>query len=204
MSIAPKKITGHIKSIAFLFCLPLIVLAVQKNTTTRERVPASHKHKKLKYNKQSIKVRQAAKSNSTFGIELKQEVLSHNSKDSTSELKVELKFEAYITTEAVIVKWVIPEGIRLTEGKIKEEFHSMRPGELNSTSISLSGDVFRAKSAFVEIYSMTNGTKLGAVNSIKLRPTVSAHISSINGDVIAPDKRSLIKTENKKKYKLIY
>lgn len=209
MSVEKRKITGHIKFILMLFALPIGLVSYQNHKAKTERTPASshtHHEKFLPDDKAGWSaIKKAAKSNSTFGIQINQEILDYNPSTEVSRIRVLLKFESFIQSEEVNLSWKLPQGVTLLEGRVSEVFHAMNPGQTNEAELLIEGNVFETSAMFVEVSSLVNSTRLGAVESVELKKGLEAHLESEKPiDEQNSDKKNIFKAEPAKQYKLIF
>ena len=103
-----------------------------------------------------------------------------------------------------MISWKLPEDVELLEGSLTENIDPMASGQVYSTSIVVRGKPFDAQASFVEVYSVVNGTKLGAVYPIELKKTLEAHISGANESDSSGIKSLNKQQEVESKFKLFY
>lgn len=215
-----RNLTGHIKILVALFSLPLLVLGTEKymNENSNHRTPASvkevnepikgfvdpHKNIPSLFDSRS-EIRKAAKSNSTFGFKVQQEILDYDESTEIARVRVFIDFESFIDSNSVNISWKIPREMDVINGRVTEEFHPMRVGEVNSIEMTLEGNIFESGAMFIEVSSVVNDLKLGAVNAVELKLALEKFLSAKElGDQPAPDKKNIFKAEDGKQYKIIY
>jgi hypothetical protein len=150
-------------------------------------------------------IRQTAKARSTFGIKVDQDILEYDPSSGVSIHYIKVTYEAFVDTDTIHAKVRLPSGYTLLEGKDSEEFFPMRAGEQNTFHFVIQGNPFTASAGRVEVFSVIDNTKFGAVSSLKLRKSLSAHIQKENGIEPEEEKKAFSEKANpSKKFKLIF
>lgn len=206
--------TSHMKFLSLIFALPLVSIGLSKNLNadkhSENRNPASISNRALKeipkpFLQRMSPIKQATKSNSTFGILVEEEILSYDPETEKARIRIKADFESFIVSEAVQLEWKIAKDFELIEGRMSEEYHPMNVGEQQSVSIVIEGNPFTSHASFIEVYSLINSTKFGAVSPVNLRQSLKAHINRINGVEPEEEKKAFSeKASPSKQFKLIF
>ena len=208
MPVKQRENKINISLLTLVFSIPLLVMGFQ-NYKVEQRTPANtkvktkhpHLHKSL-HKASPIKI--AAKSNSTFGVLTHQKIVLHDDETNEARIQISVDIESFISSSDVVISWKLPSDVKLIEGKLSQTLDPMAPGQTVSTSITVQGKPFEAQASFIEVYSIVNAMKLGAVYPLELKRSLESHISGTAQSDTSGIKRLNKQQEAESKYKIFY